>query len=83
MEYFFYLRIFLDLTKQFTRQNILIYSSIFVQPPRFEWHCRCGKLENTYSVEHLIDLKMPCPKELKQIVIDDLKNITLIEACKI
>jgi hypothetical protein len=26
---------------------------------------------------------MASPKELKQIVIDDLKNITLIEACKL
>ncbi len=42
-----------------------------------------GKLENTYSVEHLVDLKMACPEELKQVVIDDFKDITFIEACKI
>jgi len=39
-------------------------------------------LENTYSVEHLVDLKIACPKELKHMVVDDLKDITLIEACK-
>ncbi len=30
--------------------------------------CQYGKLENTYSVEHIDDLKMFCPEELKQIV---------------
>ncbi|CAF0953530.1 unnamed protein product [Rotaria sordida] len=49
----------------------------------FKLACQYGKLENTYSVEHLIDLKMACPKELKQIIIDDLKDITFIEACKL
>lgn len=45
--------------------------------------CQYGKLENTYAVEDLIDLKMACPEELREIVINDLKTITFIEACKL
>ncbi|CAF2132348.1 unnamed protein product [Rotaria magnacalcarata] len=51
--------------------------------PVFKLVCQFGKLENNYALEHLVDLKMACPQELKQIVIDDLKEITLIEACKL
>ena len=50
--------------------------------PTFKLVCQYGKLENTYLLEHLVDLKMACPQKLKQIVIDDLKDITFIEACK-
>lgn len=49
----------------------------------FRLACQYGKLDNFYSIEHLIDLKMACPDELKHIVVDDLKSITLIEACKL
>jgi hypothetical protein len=42
-----------------------------------------NKLEKTYSVEALVDLKMACPKELKHIAIGDLKDVTFIEACKL
>jgi hypothetical protein len=49
----------------------------------FKLACQYGKLENTYSIEHLVDLKMSCPEELKQLVIDDLVDITFIEACKL
>jgi hypothetical protein len=45
--------------------------------------CQYGKLENLYSAEHLVDLKMACPEELKQLVLDDLDNITFVEACKL
>ncbi|CAF4031581.1 unnamed protein product, partial [Rotaria magnacalcarata] len=41
------------------------------------------KLESIYSIENLVDLKMVCPVELKQLVIDNLKDITFIEACKL
>ncbi|CAF4061215.1 unnamed protein product [Rotaria sordida] len=49
----------------------------------FKLACQYGKLENMYSVEHLVDLEMACSKELKQIIIDELKDITFIEACKL
>lgn len=49
----------------------------------FKLACQYGKLENTYTVEHLVDLKMAYPEELKQIVINNLKDITFIEACKL
>ncbi len=45
--------------------------------------CQYGKLQNTFAVEHFVDLKSACPDELKQIVIDDLQDITMIEACKL
>ena len=34
--------------------------------------CQYGKLDNAYSLEHLIDLRMACLDELKRIVVDDL-----------
>ncbi|CAF1117180.1 unnamed protein product [Rotaria sp. Silwood1] len=46
----------------------------------FKLVCHYGKLENIYSIEHLVDLKLACPDELKQIVINNLKDITFIEA---
>ena len=49
---------------------------------KFKWVCEYGKLDNFYSLEHLIDLKMACQVELKNIVVDNLKNKTFIEACK-
>ncbi|CAF0866126.1 unnamed protein product [Didymodactylos carnosus] len=45
--------------------------------------CQYGKLENTFTIEHFVDLKSACPEELKQLVIHDLKDITIIEACKL
>ncbi|CAF4463262.1 unnamed protein product [Rotaria sp. Silwood2] len=45
--------------------------------------CQYGKLENTFAIEHLVDLKSACPQELKQLTIDDLQDITMIEACKL
>ncbi len=45
--------------------------------------CQYGKLQNTFAVEHFVDLKSACPDELKQIVIDDFKDITMIEARKL
>ncbi|CAF1180310.1 unnamed protein product [Rotaria sordida] len=48
----------------------------------FKLVCQYGKLENSYSVEHLIDVKLACPEELKPIVLDDLKDITFIRTCK-
>ena len=50
---------------------------------KFKLACKYGKLDNLCSLEHLIDLRMACPKELKHIVVNDLKNITFIEACKL
>ena len=50
------------------------------EPVKFKLACQYGKLDNVYSLEHLIDLRMACPDELKHIVVDDLKNITFIEA---
>jgi hypothetical protein len=47
----------------------------------FKLACQYDKLKNTYSVEHLFDLKMAFPEELKHVVIDDSKDITFIEAC--
>ncbi len=49
----------------------------------FKLACQYGKLENTYSVEELVDLTMACPEELKQIGIGDLRDVTFIEACKL
>ena len=50
---------------------------------KFKLVCEYGKLDNFYSLEHLIDLNMACPGELKHIVVDNLKNITFIEAYKL
>jgi hypothetical protein len=36
-----------------------------------------------YFIKHFVDLKMVCPEELKRLLIDDLKDITFIEACKL
>ncbi|CAF4788400.1 unnamed protein product, partial [Rotaria socialis] len=47
----------------------------------FKLACEYGKLEIPYSIEHVVDLKMVCPEALKHIVIDDLNDITFIEAC--
>ena len=49
---------------------------------KFKLVCEYGKLDNFYSLEHLIDLKMACQGESKNIAIDNLKNITFIEVCK-
>ncbi|CAF1363369.1 unnamed protein product [Adineta steineri] len=49
----------------------------------FKLACEYGKLVNTYSVEQLVDLKLVYPDKLKQLVIDDLNDITFIEACKL
>ncbi|CAM2705414.1 unnamed protein product [Rotaria socialis] len=45
--------------------------------------CEYGKLKIPYSIEHVVDLKMACPEALKHIVINDLNDITFIEACKL
>jgi len=45
--------------------------------------CQYGKFEETFSIEHLADLKSAlCPDELKKIVIEQLKDITIIKAYK-
>ncbi len=36
-----------------------------------------------YSAEELSDLKIVYPKELKQIIIRDLRNVTFIGGCKL
>ncbi|CAF1651606.1 unnamed protein product, partial [Didymodactylos carnosus] len=36
---------------------------------------------NALSVENLVDLKSACPQELKQPDVDELKDISFIEAC--
>jgi len=45
--------------------------------------CYYEQLENTYSVEELVDLKTACPEELKRIVIGNLRDIPFIAACKL
>ncbi len=45
--------------------------------------CQYDKLQNNFAVEHFVDLKSACPDELKQIIIDDLQDITIVEACKL
>jgi hypothetical protein len=37
--------------------------------------CQYAKFEDTFSIEHLVDLRSVCP--------DELKNITIIEVCKL
>ncbi len=37
--------------------------------------CQYGKFEGTFSIEHLADLKSAC--------LDELKDITIIEVCKL
>ena len=49
----------------------------------FKLACQYGKLERKYLVEELVDIKLPCPGELKQIDINILRDITFIEACKL
>ena len=41
------------------------------------------KLQNTFAIERLVDIKSTCPNELKKVAIDQLKDITIIEACKL
>ena len=50
---------------------------------KFKLVCEYGKLDHFYSLEHLIDLKMTCSGEFKNNVVDNLKNITFIETCKL
>ena len=50
---------------------------------KFKLACQYGKLDKVHTLEHLIDLGTACPEELKHIVVDDLKNITFIKACKL
>jgi hypothetical protein len=45
--------------------------------------CQYDKLQNNFAVEHFVDLKSACPDELKQIIVDDLQDITIVEACKL
>ena len=49
----------------------------------FKLVCQYSKLEKTYSIEHLADLKMARLDELKQIVINDLNDVIFIETCKL
>ena len=48
----------------------------------FRLSCQYGKLEGKYSVEQFVDFKMARLEGFNHIVIDDLKDITFIEACK-
>ena len=45
--------------------------------------CQYGILENTYSIEERVDLKMICAEELGRIAVGVLRDITFIEACKL
>ena len=49
----------------------------------FKLACQYGKLDSTYSIEQLVDLKMACPEDLQRIRISKLRDITFIEACKL
>ncbi|CAF1580909.1 unnamed protein product, partial [Didymodactylos carnosus] len=49
----------------------------------FQLACQFGKLVSAFTVESLVPLKHVCPSELKAVDIAELKNITLIEACKL
>ncbi|CAF1494586.1 unnamed protein product [Didymodactylos carnosus] len=49
----------------------------------FRLTCQYGILTNTFSVGEVIDLKSACPKPLKETDVEDLENITFIEACKL
>ncbi|CAF0800118.1 unnamed protein product [Didymodactylos carnosus] len=40
-------------------------------------------LQNSYTVESLIDLKEACPADLKAIDVEELDDISFIEACKL
>ncbi|CAF1445148.1 unnamed protein product [Didymodactylos carnosus] len=49
----------------------------------FRLACKFGKLQNSYTVESLIDLKEACPADLKTIDVEELEDISFIEACKL
>ncbi|CAF1617561.1 unnamed protein product, partial [Didymodactylos carnosus] len=49
----------------------------------FRLACQYGILTNTFSLGEVIDLKSACLKPLKKIDVEDLENITFIEACKL
>ncbi|CAF1155664.1 unnamed protein product [Didymodactylos carnosus] len=49
----------------------------------FRLACKFGKLQNSYTVESLIDLKEACPADLKAIDVEELEDISFIEACKL
>ncbi|CAF1135490.1 unnamed protein product [Didymodactylos carnosus] len=49
----------------------------------FKLVCQYGKLQSAFSVEILVDLKSACPQELKQLSVDELKDISFIEVCKL
>ncbi|CAF4516747.1 unnamed protein product, partial [Didymodactylos carnosus] len=49
----------------------------------FRLACQYGVLTNTFSVGEVVDLKSACPKPLKETDVEDLENITFIEACKL
>ncbi|CAF0753713.1 unnamed protein product [Didymodactylos carnosus] len=42
-----------------------------------------SKLQNAFSIENLVNLKSACPQALKQPDIDELKDISFMEACKL
>ena len=45
--------------------------------------CQYGVLNNVFKVRQLVNLKDACSNELKQIDVDNLKTIALIEASKL
>ncbi|CAF1429135.1 unnamed protein product [Rotaria sordida] len=55
------------------KNNIISYKLI----------CQYGALQNTFEIGQLFDLKDACPYELKNVDVDSLKPITIIEASKL
>ena len=45
--------------------------------------CQYGKVQDTFSTEQLVDLESACADELKEVAIDQLKDMTIIQACKL
>ncbi|CAF0936323.1 unnamed protein product [Didymodactylos carnosus] len=49
----------------------------------YKLDCQYSKLENIFAIQHFVDLKSACLEKLKQLVIDDLEDTTMIEARKL
>ncbi|CAF1005837.1 unnamed protein product [Didymodactylos carnosus] len=47
----------------------------------FKLVCQYGKLQNAFSIENLVDLKYVCPQKLKQLDVDEFKDISFVDAC--
>ncbi|CAF1126151.1 unnamed protein product [Didymodactylos carnosus] len=49
----------------------------------FKLACQYGVLQNSFSVDHFVELKSSCPQVLNELKIGELNDISFIEACKL